>query len=148
MGPLKILLGFALMFLGGFVGLLALGLAAQGSKPIIFIGAVFGMASLTLFVVGARLLRRPTSPRPRRDVPATKRKGFADDFDEDEGFEAEVMKALGGTTSQSWRDGPATWKQKSFADDLGIDYPPNIGKGDLSDLIDKHLGRDRRKPAR
>ena len=41
--------------------------------------------------------------------------------------------------SDSWRSGPATQKQKTFADDLGIKYPKNISKGDLSDLIDEAL---------
>jgi hypothetical protein len=34
-----------------------------------------------------------------------------------------------------WRDDPATERQKSFADDLGIQYPDNVTKGELSDLI-------------
>jgi hypothetical protein len=37
----------------------------------------------------------------------------------------------------SWRDGPATLVQKSWAIELGIPFPPDITKGDLSDLIDK-----------
>jgi hypothetical protein len=37
----------------------------------------------------------------------------------------------------SWRDGPATPSQKSWAIELGIPYPPDITKGDLSDLIDR-----------
>jgi hypothetical protein len=45
------------------------------------------------------------------------------------------------TDKQNWRDDPATDKQKSFADSLGIEYPKNISKGDLSDLISKVTGR-------
>jgi hypothetical protein len=44
-------------------------------------------------------------------------------------------KWLRGRTAESWRDGPATEKQKSFANDLGIRYARNITKGELSDLI-------------
>lgn len=48
---------------------------------------------------------------------------------------------FGGNSSkknpESWRDGPATPSQKSWAIDLGIDFPPDITKGALSDLIDK-----------
>ena len=42
---------------------------------------------------------------------------------------------------ESWRDGPATAKQKSFARDLGIEFPPDISKGDLSDLISEETER-------
>ena len=41
----------------------------------------------------------------------------------------------------SWRSDPATDKQKSFADELGIKYPRNITKGELSDLITKVTGK-------
>jgi len=41
----------------------------------------------------------------------------------------------------SWRDDPATDKQKSFADSLGIKYPRSISKGELSDLISEVTGR-------
>jgi hypothetical protein len=37
---------------------------------------------------------------------------------------------------RSWRDDAASDRQKSFADELGIVYSPDIGKGALSDLID------------
>jgi hypothetical protein len=43
--------------------------------------------------------------------------------------------------SESWRDDPASDKQNSFAKDLGIDFPRNIKKGELSDLITKKTGR-------
>lgn len=47
----------------------------------------------------------------------------------------------GGNSSkkkpESWRDGPATPSQKSWAIELGISFPPDITKGQLSDLIDK-----------
>lgn len=39
--------------------------------------------------------------------------------------------------SQSWRDGPATPTQKSWAIELGIPFSSDITKGELSDLIDK-----------
>ena len=52
-------------------------------------------------------------------------------------FAAVGRKWLKGRTPDSWRAGPATEKQKSFADDLGIRYPKNITKGDLSDLIEE-----------
>lgn len=41
----------------------------------------------------------------------------------------------------SWRNDPATEKQKSFADDLGIKYRKNITKGELSDLISEATGK-------
>jgi hypothetical protein len=37
----------------------------------------------------------------------------------------------------SWRDGPATPSQKSWAIELGIPFSSDITKGDLSDLIDR-----------
>lgn len=47
----------------------------------------------------------------------------------------------GGDSSKkkpaSWRDGPSTPVQKSWAIELGIPFPPDITKGELSDLIDK-----------
>ena len=39
------------------------------------------------------------------------------------------------TQDRSWRDGPATEKQKSFAGDLGIKFLKNITSGAISDLI-------------
>jgi hypothetical protein len=48
-----------------------------------------------------------------------------------------------GKQSVTWRNDPATAKQKSFADDLGIRYPRNITKGDLSALIDEALENER-----
>jgi hypothetical protein len=42
---------------------------------------------------------------------------------------------------RSWRDDPATEKQKSFAESLGIEYPRHISKGELSDLISEVTGR-------
>jgi hypothetical protein len=38
-------------------------------------------------------------------------------------------------TKDAWRDDPATERQKSFADALGIQYPENVTKGELSDMI-------------
>jgi hypothetical protein len=46
---------------------------------------------------------------------------------------------------ESWRDGPATASQKSWAIELGIPYPPDITKGDLSDLIDKKEAADKKR---
>ena len=40
-----------------------------------------------------------------------------------------------------WRSGPATNKQKTFARDLGIQFPANITKGDLSDRISEVTGK-------
>src|SRR5262245_57371864 len=35
----------------------------------------------------------------------------------------------------AWRNDPATERQKSFANHLGIQYRENVTKGELSDLI-------------
>jgi hypothetical protein len=35
----------------------------------------------------------------------------------------------------AWRNHRATERQKSFANDLGIQYPENVTKGELSDMI-------------
>ena len=56
---------------------------------------------------------------------------------------------FGGNSSKknpkTWRDGPATPSQKSWAIELGIPFPPDITKGDLSDLIEKkEQARNRR----
>ena len=55
--------------------------------------------------------------------------------------ERAVFGLFGGGSSKkapaSWRDGPAKPSQKSWAIDLGIDFPPDITKGALSDLIEK-----------
>jgi len=42
---------------------------------------------------------------------------------------------------ESWRDDPATDRQKSFANDLGIRYSKNATKGELSDLISRVTGK-------
>jgi hypothetical protein len=41
----------------------------------------------------------------------------------------------------AWRSDPATERQKSFANDLGIQYPENVTKGELSDMISKITGK-------
>jgi hypothetical protein len=41
----------------------------------------------------------------------------------------------------SWRNDPATEKQREFALDLGIKFPKNITQGELSDLIDHAKGK-------
>ncbi|MDZ4659217.1 MAG: hypothetical protein SH868_16720 [Bythopirellula sp.] len=43
--------------------------------------------------------------------------------------------------SKSWKADPATDKQKEFADDLGIKYPKDITKGELSALISQVTGK-------
>jgi hypothetical protein len=43
--------------------------------------------------------------------------------------------------STSWRDDPATDRQREFARDLGIKFPKSISKGELSDLIDHAKGK-------
>ena len=57
---------------------------------------------------------------------------------------ASLGKVVAGKRSTSdgehWRDGPATNKQKTFARELGIKFPANINKGDLSDLISERTG--------
>ena len=58
-----------------------------------------------------------------------------------------VGRKFTGTTPRTnpddehWRSGPATNKQKTFARELGIEFPANISKGDLSDLISEETGR-------
>ena len=47
----------------------------------------------------------------------------------------------GSSRHVSWRDDPATDRQKSFADDLGIQYHKGITKGALSDLISQVTGK-------
>lgn len=44
-------------------------------------------------------------------------------------------------TKDAWRNDPATERQKSFANDLGIQYPENVTKGELSDMISKVKGK-------
>ena len=46
----------------------------------------------------------------------------------------------GAVEEQTWRHNPATEKQKAYANFLGIEYPPNITKGELSDLISQVTG--------
>ncbi len=41
----------------------------------------------------------------------------------------------------SWRDGPPSEKQISFASDLGIQIPRGVTKGELSDMISQVTGR-------
>ena len=45
----------------------------------------------------------------------------------------------------SWRDAPATPTQKSWAIELGIPFPPDITKGDLSDLIEKKEAANKKR---
>jgi hypothetical protein len=40
-----------------------------------------------------------------------------------------------------WRDEPPTDRQKEYADDLGIVYPPSITRGQLADLISRKTGQ-------
>lgn len=41
----------------------------------------------------------------------------------------------------AWRNDPATERQKSFADELGIKYPENVTKGQLADMISRAMRR-------
>lgn len=41
----------------------------------------------------------------------------------------------------SWRDDPATDRQREFARDLGIEFPKTISKGELSNLISEVTGK-------
>jgi hypothetical protein len=58
-------------------------------------------------------------------------------------------RLFGGDSSKkkpaSWRDGPATPSQKSRAIELGIPFPSDITKGDLSDLIEKKEAADKKR---
>jgi hypothetical protein len=47
----------------------------------------------------------------------------------------------GEPSDGAWRNDPATERQKSFANDLGIQYPENVTKGELSDMISKVTGK-------
>lgn len=42
---------------------------------------------------------------------------------------------------RSWRDDPATERQREFAADLGIVIPKNATKGQASAMIDEALGK-------
>jgi hypothetical protein len=42
-----------------------------------------------------------------------------------------------GGSGRTWRDDPATARQKAYADDLGIRYADDSTKGELSNLIDR-----------
>lgn len=44
----------------------------------------------------------------------------------------------------AWRNNPATERQKRFADDLGIRYPESVTRGELSDVISKVTGKQRK----
>lgn len=46
-----------------------------------------------------------------------------------------------GGRQQSWRDDPATMRQLTFAQDLGIIVPPGATKGQVSDMITAVTGR-------
>jgi hypothetical protein len=41
----------------------------------------------------------------------------------------------------AWRRDPPTDRQIAYATDLGIDIPPWVSKGELSDLISRGVGR-------
>lgn len=45
--------------------------------------------------------------------------------------------------SSGWRNDPATYRQRSFAAELGLDLPEGCTKGEASDLIDDALGAAR-----
>src|SRR5262245_10980659 len=58
------------------------------------------------------------------------------------GVFALILLAIGAKWARpkrktSWRSDPATNKQREFAKDLGIRFPKNITKGELSELIDE-----------
>ena len=52
-----------------------------------------------------------------------------------------VAKDIFSAEPKSWRENPASQKQKDFADDLGITYDSKISKGMLSDLISEKTGK-------
>jgi hypothetical protein len=51
------------------------------------------------------------------------------------------LKWIRGGRKMSWRDDPASYRQKSFADELGISYGKHVTKGELSDMISEVKGR-------
>jgi hypothetical protein len=57
--------------------------------------------------------------------------------------ESPVAGRSHGRPDGNQRDCPATTKQKVFARELGIAFPPDISKGDLSDLIAEKRANER-----
>ena len=51
-----------------------------------------------------------------------------------------MLILLADGKASDWRDDPATARQNSYADDLGIRYHRGITKGELSDRITEVIG--------
>ena len=113
-------IGLPLAAVGFVLTLVAVCLIANtgGKSPFLYI--VWGLGLLTI-MLGVKSL--PKKKKQRRESPFAGRSP--------------------GRPDDNRRDFPATEKQKSFARELGIKFPPSISKGDLSDLIAEERASER-----
>jgi hypothetical protein len=52
-------------------------------------------------------------------------------------FAAPGVYVIYDLVADKWRNTPASEEQKSYARDLEIDFPPNVKRGAISELIDE-----------
>ena len=116
----RLVIGQSLVAVGFVLTLVAFVLIANtgGGSPYMYV--VWGLGLLTM-ALGFNSL--PKKKKQRRESPLAGRSP--------------------GRPDDNSRDFPATEKQKSLARELGIKFPPNISKGDLSDLITKERASER-----
>jgi hypothetical protein len=114
-----LVIGVPLVAVGLVTTLVAVYLIANTSDKLPYM-VVWGLGLLTM-TLGLEFL--PKKKKQSRPFPSAGRSpGRADD---------------------NGRDSPATEKQKDFARELGIEFPPSISKGELSDLIKEKRASER-----
>jgi len=110
MHPYRLVIGVPLTAVGLGLTLVAVYLIAKtGDKPLCMV--VWGLG-LLIMMLGLKFLPKK---KQRRESPFAGRSP--------------------GRPDDSRRDFPATERQQCLARELGVKFPPDISKGDLSDLI-------------
>jgi hypothetical protein len=118
MNPFRLVIGVPLTAVGLGLTLVAVYLIANTADKLPYM-VVWGLGLLTM-MLGLKFL------------PKKKQRG-----------ESSVAGRSHGRPDDNQRDCPATKQQKVFARELGIEFPPSISKGDLSDLIAKERASER-----
>ena len=110
---LRLVIGRSLVAVGFILTMVAFCLIARsgGGSPYMYV--VWGLGLLAMSLGFSSLSKK----KQRRESPFAGR--------------------LPRRSDENSRDFPATEKQKNSASELGIEFPPGISKGDLSDLITK-----------
>jgi hypothetical protein len=112
----RLIIGVPLVAVGLVMSFVAVCLIAKSGDKAPYMYVVWGLGLLTM-LLGFKSLPKK---KKRRKSPLAGRSS--------------------GRPDHNKRGSPASEEQKSFARELGIEFPPSISKEDLSDLITEETG--------